>query len=51
VREPIKFLRQREIVHYQRFAECLGIVQDTFEDKKNYYLYNPAFDCGCNGKK
>ena len=33
------------------FGECLGIAQDTFEDKKNYYLYNPAFDCGCNGKK
>ncbi len=52
VRDPIKFLREREIVHYQRFAECLGIAQDSFEDKKNYYLYNPAFDCGCNkGKK
>ena len=44
VREPIKFLRQRELNHYQRFAECLGIAQDNFADKKNFYYYNPAFD-------
>lgn len=44
VREPIKFLRQREIVHYQRFSEALGLAQDSFDDKKNFYLYNPAFD-------
>ena len=44
VREPIKFLRQRELNHYQRFAECLGIAQEAFADKKNYYFYNPAFD-------
>ncbi|MBQ9467469.1 MAG: manganese catalase family protein [Clostridia bacterium] len=46
VREPIKFLRQREINHYQRFAECLGIAQDAFAEKKNFYYYNPAFDRG-----
>ena len=44
VREPIKFLRQREINHYQRFAESLGIAQDAYKDKKNFYYYNPAFD-------
>ena len=43
VREPIKFLREREIVHYQRFAECLQRVQDRAE-QKNIYGYNPAFD-------
>ncbi|MBO5897474.1 MAG: manganese catalase family protein [Clostridia bacterium] len=43
VREPIKFLREREIVHYQRFAECLQRVQDR-ADQKNIYGYNPAFD-------
>ena len=25
--EPLCFLREREVVHYQRFAECLDIVQ------------------------
>jgi len=43
VREPIKFLRQREIVHFQRFGEALGIVTDSL-DSKNYYVCNPAFD-------
>ena len=50
VREPIKFLREREIVHYQRFGESLRIVQDHL-DSKNFYAFNPAFDtssgCGC----
>lgn len=48
--EPIKFLRQREIVHFQRFGEALGIVRDHLNDK-NYYFCNPAFDknCGKNG--
>ena len=43
VREPIKFLRQREIVHFQRFGESLGIVTDKL-DSKNFYAFNPAFD-------
>lgn len=43
VRDPIKFLREREIVHYQRFGESLRIVQDGL-DYKNFYAYNPAFD-------
>jgi len=43
VREPIKFLRQREIVHYQRFGEALRRVTDDL-DKKNFYAFNPAFD-------
>lgn len=44
VRDPIKFLREREIVHYQRFGDALRLAQDNFSDKKNFYLYNPAFD-------
>ena len=46
VREPIKFLREREIVHYQRFADALRITQDAL-DSKNFYACNPAFDKGC----
>ena len=44
VAEPIRFLRQREIVHFQRFGEALRIVQDKL-DAKNFYAFNPAFDC------
>ena len=41
--EPIKFLRAREVVHFQRFDESLRIVQDNL-DSKNFYAFNPAFD-------
>ncbi|MCM1529812.1 MAG: manganese catalase family protein [Alistipes sp.] len=56
VRDPIKFLRQREIVHFQRFGEALRLTQDRL-DAKNFYACNPSFDkncgtdssdCGCN---
>ena len=43
VRDPIKFLRQRELVHYQRFGEGLRLVQDKLNDR-NFYAFNPAFD-------
>ncbi len=43
--DPIRFLREREIVHYQRFGEALGKVQEHL-DSKNFYGYNPAFDKG-----
>lgn len=43
VRDPIKFLREREIVHYQRFGEALRILTDRL-DSKNFYAFNPAFD-------
>ncbi|HCM24747.1 MAG TPA: rubrerythrin family protein, partial [Ruminococcaceae bacterium] len=43
VRDPIKFLRQREVVHYQRFGEALRIATDHL-DSKNFYAMNPAFD-------
>ena len=41
--DPIRFLRQREIVHYQRFGESLRIVQEHL-DSKNFYAINPEFD-------
>ncbi len=44
VNDPIRFLRAREVIHYQRFGEALGIAQDNFSDKTNFYAYNPAFD-------
>ena len=34
VRDPIKFLREREIVHYQRFGEGLRLIQDMLDSKK-----------------
>ena len=40
--DPIRFLREREIVHFQRFGEGLRIVQDNL-DSKNFYAINPAF--------
>jgi spore coat protein JC len=43
VADPIRFLREREIVHFQRFGDALRIVQDNL-DYKNFYAYNPAFD-------
>lgn len=43
VREPIKFLRAREIVHFQRFGEGLRIATDKM-DCKNFYAFNPSFD-------
>ncbi len=39
---PIKFLREREIVHFQRFGEGLRHVQDQL-DSKNFYAFNPSF--------
>jgi spore coat protein JC len=43
VREPIKFLREREIVHYQRFGEGLRLATDRL-NSKNFYAFNPGFD-------
>ena len=40
--DPIRYLREREIVHFQRFGEGLRIVQDNL-DSKNFYAINPAF--------
>lgn len=49
VREPIKFLREREIVHFQRFGEGLRIATDKLNEK-NFYAFNPSFDCKCGFK-
>lgn len=43
VYEAIKFLRAREMVHYQRFGESLRLVQENL-DAKNFYAFNPSFD-------
>ena len=44
--DPIRFLRQREVVHYQRFGENLRILTDKL-DEKNFYAFNPEFDKKC----
>lgn len=41
--EPLKFLRQREITHYQRFGEALRLTTDKLNEK-NFYAFNPGFD-------
>ena len=46
VRDPIKFLRAREIVHFQRFGDAMRIAQDKM-DCKNFYAFNPSFDKNC----
>ena len=49
--DAIKFLREREIVHYQRFGEGLRIATDKLNEK-NFYAFNPSFDkCQCQCQK
>lgn len=43
VREPLMFLRAREVVHFQRFGEALEKIKDTL-DAKNFYYFNAEFD-------
>ncbi len=43
VKDPIRFLREREIVHFQRFGEALRLLTDRL-DVKNVYAFNPSFD-------
>ena len=43
VNNVIRFLREREIVHYQRFGEGLRRTLEKL-DEKNFYITNPAFD-------
>lgn len=40
---PLRFLREREIVHYQRFGEALRRIAEA-ASSPNYYAFNPAFD-------
>lgn len=44
VNDVIKFLRQREVVHFQRFGDALRRVQEGL-DQKNYYSFNPSYRC------
>ena len=43
VTDVIRFLREREIVHFQRFGEGLRLLTDEL-DKQNFYAFNPSFD-------
>ncbi len=43
VSDVIRFLREREIVHFQRFGEAIELAKQKM-DKKNIYFTNPAFD-------
>lgn len=43
VRAPLKFLRAREIVHFNRFGEALEMTKEKL-DSKNFYYFNPEFD-------
>ncbi len=45
VTDVIRFLREREVVHFQRFGEVIEKVKEKM-NQKNIYLYNPAFDRG-----
>ncbi len=42
VNDVIKFLRQREVVHFQRFGDILRKTQEGL-DQKNYYSFNPEY--------
>ena len=41
--EPLRFLRSREIVHFQRFGEALNITREGL-DAQNFYAFNPSID-------
>lgn len=43
VNNVIRFLREREVVHFQRFGEALRLATEKL-DQKNVYMINPAFD-------
>ena len=48
--DPLRYLREREIVHFQRFGEALRGVQDKLAEKKFYMNCDNMqnSDCGCN---
>ena len=43
VNDVIKFLREREVVHFQRFGEAIQMLREKLNQKNVYYM-NPAFD-------
>ena len=48
--DPIRYLRQREVVHFQRFGEAMRMVQDSL-DARNFYACNPSYDKRCGRKR
>ena len=40
--DVIRFLREREIVHFQRFGEAMGMIRERLNEK-NFYAFNPAY--------
>lgn len=40
---PLRFLREREVVHFQRFGECLDIVRDSLAEEKTFAIPKPDF--------
>ena len=46
VTQVIRFLREREVVHFQRFGEALRLAQERL-DQKNIYAVNPSFNAAC----
>ncbi len=48
--DPLRFLREREVVHFQRFGEALRGVQDKLAEKKFYMNNMKSYsnDCNCN---
>ena len=49
VTDAIRFLREREIVHFQRFGEALELTRQKL-NQKNVYIMNPAFGDGTGGR-
>ena len=45
--DALRFLREREVVHFQRFGECLRSVQDKLDTKK-YYIQENSCNNSCN---
>ena len=43
VNNVMRFLREREVVHFQRFGEALRLATEK-QDSRNIYAFNPAFD-------
>ncbi len=43
VTDVMRFLREREVVHFQRFGEAIKLAKEKM-DQKNVYYMNPAFD-------
>lgn len=43
MQDVIRFLREREIVHFQRFGEALENLKDSL-GRRNFYALNPSFD-------